>query len=113
MGTGLMGNATRIDAKEFCPRNCQYLDPKEADQTDRKEHHMCTLLGEILRHEGCHPRIVKHKHCRKDELIEEHCRQLGDVIARYRAAGHDDTHILTLIETILILPPCLPKEDVL
>lgn len=52
--------------EKLCPRDCQYLDPKECDQTDKKESHFCRLHKCVVKHEGKHPELVATPDCTFD-----------------------------------------------
>ena len=39
---------------KYC-NGCEYLDPQEEDQTDKKENHICGFYFLIIHHKGEHP----------------------------------------------------------
>jgi hypothetical protein len=43
--------------------DCKYCIPKEKDQTNKKEDHICKLYKIRLLHFNNHPNIVKCKKC--------------------------------------------------
>ena len=53
---------------EYCD-NCKYLKPKESEQTDKLEPHMCTLINQPVFHYKSHSRIPKPYWC--EEKIDE------------------------------------------
>ena len=50
---------------KLCHPNCQFLFPKEIDQTMKKEPHKCILHKEILKHGKFHPYLIASKKCKK------------------------------------------------
>lgn len=51
--------------ERFCG-NCSFLIPKEADQSDKKNPHMCILYNKPVFHNGHHPKIPMPKFCYKN-----------------------------------------------
>ena len=94
--------------RKFC-HDCHFLDPKEADQTDKKEPHFCNLLGVTLKHDGHHPHIPKHPMCRKEEVIAELKKDLLACIEKGKMTHHDD--IGDFIKTYLELPGEFSEEN--
>lgn len=54
---------------EFCDY-CDFLDPKEWEQSDNSEPHICKKYRVTLKHEGCHPKIPKPEICKKGAIFE-------------------------------------------
>jgi len=48
--------------------NCKHLEPKEHEQTDRKEQHKCLLLDLAVFHVGHHPRLPRLTDCPGHEI---------------------------------------------
>lgn len=42
---------------------CKKLNPKEYEQTNKKEPHICIAYGRLLFHRGRHPRIPTPDYC--------------------------------------------------
>ena len=56
--------------KKYCD-GCEYLTPKEKDQTEKKEPHFCKRLRMNLRHENEHPRIPTPTICHLGKPCED------------------------------------------
>jgi hypothetical protein len=46
----------------LCAPDCKYLDPKEKDQKNY-ERHYCKKFNKQVKHEACHPHLVKIEGC--------------------------------------------------
>jgi hypothetical protein len=93
----------------YC-HDCHFLEPKEKDQTDKKESHFCHLLGVRLKHEGHHPHIPKHPMCRKEEVIAEFKKDLLDCIERNKS-HYPNGDMTSFVEVYLELPGDFSDED--
>ncbi len=49
---------------KLCHPNCQFLFPKEIDQTNKKEPHKCLLHKVILKHGKFHPYLIACEQCK-------------------------------------------------
>ena len=60
VGVVVDGSEECVMSKEvkLCREDCIYLEPKEDEQTNKKEAHMCIYYKTKLYHRGRHPRIV-------------------------------------------------------
>lgn len=47
----------------LCDPNCEHMSPKEAEQSPKKEPHVCKLYNKILRHESFHPKLMRVEQC--------------------------------------------------
>ena len=48
--------------QEYCD-DCKFLNPKEHEQTESKEPHMCMIFNKPIFHNGEHPRLPKPEFC--------------------------------------------------
>lgn len=55
----------------FCHDNCNFLCPKEIDQTEKKEPHHCFIYDKILKHDGHHPHIIACEKCKELSVPKE------------------------------------------
>jgi hypothetical protein len=47
----------------FCGTNCKFLRPKEYEQTDEKEIHLCKKYNKRVLHLDFHPRLIRLPEC--------------------------------------------------
>ena len=47
----------------LCDPNCFWLDPKEHDQSKKKEAHVCTRYNKPLKHGKYHPELIACEEC--------------------------------------------------
>jgi hypothetical protein len=47
----------------LCDSNCDWLFPKEHDQSKKKEGHLCQRYNKVLKHLGYHPNLVACEEC--------------------------------------------------
>lgn len=57
-----------VDKPDYLPQgdycdNCYWLDPKEHEQTDKKESHWCRLFKQTLKHYCIHPKLARLFEC--------------------------------------------------
>ena len=48
---------------KFCRANCKNLNPKEKEQGEKKEPHICMSFNERVYHGPFHPQLIKSNKC--------------------------------------------------
>lgn len=48
----------------LCPDDCEFLNPTEASQEDKRERHFCTKHDQQVFHGYFHPKIIAVKNCK-------------------------------------------------
>lgn len=51
---------------------CPYLKPKEYEQTEEKENHICTKYNKRVLHAGHHPRLLRLNICLRSKERKEY-----------------------------------------
>lgn len=78
---------------------CEYLKPKEHEQTDKKEPHICNAYRRLLFHRGRHPRIPTPDYCIINKIDEEIDEEVKD---NYIIVNEENTNELARIVNMRI-----------
>lgn len=71
-------------SKEFCNFDCPYLDPKEDEQTNKKEQHYCKKYKSKLFHFDAHPNIYKLKECTELGISSKTLKMLDSSMKNFK-----------------------------